>query len=138
MSVILTNEGQEDQITSLLGAIGSNLRVGLYTSRTGSGKAVTLSGLGDATYSGYAVQTPVFAAIADSAAGRERWQAADLTFSHNGGGTGNSITGWYLKNTATGKLHLYEDFSAPITMSASGHNIHVQTIIYYGDLTAPL
>lgn len=138
MAVILTDEGQDDQLARLIAAEASNLRVGLYTARTGAGKAVTIVSITVATYSGYAAQTPAWSPIADSAAGRSKQEAVELTYAHSGGGVANTITGWYLFNSSTNKLWFYEDFVTAITLDSSGDNIKVKPTLYFGDLTAPL
>lgn len=138
MTMVLSDEGQDDILNQYITARSSNLRVGLYSSRTGSGKAVVLANVGAATFSGYAAQTPTWTVIADSTAGRSRQEAAELTFTHNGGGTSNVIAGWYLYDAGTSKLLFYEDFGATITMDSSGDNIKVKPTLYCGDLTAPL
>ena len=138
MAGILPDEGQDDQLDRLFAAEAPNLRLGLFTSRTGSGTASVLANINAANYSGYAAQTPAFSAIADSSNGRTRFQAALMTFAHNGGGVSNAISGWYLWNNNTNKLWWVEDFSGPITLSALGQSIPLNPIWYYGLLSPPL
>lgn len=138
MTAILTNEGQLDQLDTVLTAKSANLRVGLYTARSVYSKSSVLASVTACTFSGYAAQTPGFSSTGVDGAGRIVYAAASLTFTHNGGGTGNTVLGYYVYDTSTGKLQFLEDFSAPISMTSNGQTITVSPVWYYGDLTAPL
>lgn len=138
MAVTLTNEGQDAQAATVMTANTGNWRIGLYTARGGSGRNVVLSDITFATFSGYSPGTPSFSVGSDTVAGRDLWTSASIPFAHNGGGTANTIIGACLYNSVTGKLHYYEDFGAPVTMSAVGNQIDVTPKWYYGELTPPL
>lgn len=138
MSAILPNEGQLDQIAKLLAAEGANLRVGLYTARGVYSKATVLSDITAATFSGYAAQTPAFSSGGLDGAGRNTYAASTMTFTHNGGGTSNTVLGYYLWNNSSGKVYFLEDFGAPIFLGSNGAHVTATPTWYYGDLTPPL
>jgi len=138
MAVILTDEGSDDQLAKLWGGEAINMRVGLYTANAGAARAVTKAQLTEATFSGYAAQTPVWSVIADSAAGRSKMEAAEMTFQHNGGGVSNVVLGWFLYHNGSSKCWFYEAFGAGMTIDSVGDNIKIKPTIFYGELTAPL
>lgn len=138
MTATLTLEGQEDQVATWTGVKAGTMKVGLYTARSGSGKNVSLGNITPATFSGY---TPVFANLVsgiEDANERMVYAGGPCTFTHNGGGTSNTITGWYMWDTGSGKLHYYEDYGAGVSMAVNGNFITINPKLYYGDLTPPL
>jgi len=137
MTAILANEGQNDMANILHGAIDANLRIGLYTARSVYSKSTVLANITAATFSGYAVQTPTFAAFGLDANGKTQFAGVANVFTHNGGGTGNTVIGYYLYNTSTGFLYWLEDFGAPVTINSNGQHIDVMPNQYTGDLTTP-
>lgn len=138
MTAIFSNEGQLAIITEYLAAQGANLRCGLYTARSVFSKAMVLGDITAATFSGYAAQTPAWTSNGLDGAGRNSWTAATMTFTHNGGGTANTVIGYYLWNSNTGKLLFAEDFAAPIVLSTNLAHTTVTPTLFDGDLTAPL
>lgn len=138
MTAILTDEGQDDQLNTLIVELGADLRIFLYKALSGSGKGVTWSDFTPANYSGYAEQTPAWSLGAIDGAGRSTATDSPLTFTHNGGGTSNNVIGYGMRNNSTGKVEFYEPFSAPVVMAASGNVIVIGTTWYYGDLDPPL
>lgn len=138
MAATLVFEGQVDQIATLIGAKASNLRIGLYTANAGSGKATVLANITACTFTGYAALTPVFSVVGNDANNRQTWAAPVQTFTATASSPSNTVLGYYIWDSSTGKLQFYEAFGAPVTINASGQFISVTPTWYYGDLTAPL
>lgn len=138
MAAQLTFEGQVDQIAKLIGTVAADLRLALYTANAGGTKATILANLTEATFTGYAETTPVFAVVGNDANNRQVWTAPVQTFTAGAIGGPQTILGYYLFNTATGKLYFFEAFGAPILINTAGQFIDVTPSWYYGDLTPPL
>lgn len=89
--------------------------------------------LTEADFSGYASDNPSQAFFKNEADERFEHQNNAVVFSHNGGGTSNTIYGWYAKagnaRDATGALIddivAIERFASPINMSELGDSIRV-------------
>ena len=48
-----------------------------------------------------------------------------VTFQHNGGGTSNTIYGYYIVNTDTNKVRKAERFDSPVSMAAAWNSIEL-------------
>lgn len=138
MGAILTNEGRQDVLTQYLSARGANHRIGLYTARAVYGVTAVLADITEATFSGYAIGTPTWVSFGIDANGNSDYAAAALTFTHNGGGTANTVIGYFVKDTASGKLLFLEDFGAPVTLNTNGQFVSVKPDMYGGLLAPPL
>lgn len=138
MSAVFTLEGQKEILDQLISDLGSNCKLGLYKARSGTGKNVAYSDLTLADFSGYAVTTPTWATGTTDGNNKYNRVGTTSTFTHNGGGTSNTIIGYCVYDSATSKLLFYEDFGAPVSMSASGNTITVTPTWYLGDASTPL
>lgn len=139
MSATYANDGQKDMMDYLITNMGSNIRLGLYKAIAVTTKAAHLTDITACDFSGYAPDTPTFAAGSTDGNNKYVRAAGTTTFAHNGGGTGNTVLGYYVwDNIGGGTLWFFEAFSAPITMNASGQTIPVQPTWYMGDCTTPL
>jgi len=88
-----------------------------------------LADLTEATFSGYAREHPAWPAATDSGTGDAQSTSAFVTFSHNGGGVGNSIRGLALVEDDGGfgtHLLLAYLFPSPIGMNVLGDSISRQ------------
>ena len=120
---MFVDEGKTDML-NVVRANVAGMRIGLYKARAAAlAHGTTLAGLTEADYSGYARQTPAYGAAALDGANDGVSTAPDLTFAHNGGGVGNTVKGWFLLNTTTGKLWAAADLPADKTMAAAGDSI---------------
>lgn len=140
MSATYTYEGEQANLDMLISTItAANLKIGLFTANAGSGKNTTLGQLTAATFSGYTSggYATTWAAGAIDANGKWARAGAVVTPTHNGGGTSNSVLGYYLYDAGASKLLLYELFSAPISMASNGDSIPITPTLYAGDLTTP-
>lgn len=137
MSATYALEGQKDKLDDYIGGAGT-IKVGLYTANAGSGKNTALSHLTAATFSGYATQTPSWATGTTDANLKYNRVGGTCTYTHNGGGTSNSVLGYYVWNDTTGKLLFFEAFGAPISMASNGDTITITPTWFEGDASTPL
>lgn len=141
MSATLTLEGQAQQLDLIISTItAANIKIGLYTARGGSGKNTALADLTAANFSGYTTGGYATTWAAGSVDANNKWTrvGATVTPTHNGGGTSNTVIGYYIYDSSNSKLWYYEDFSAPISMSANGNAIPITPTLYCGDASTPL
>lgn len=137
MSATYTLEGQKDKLDDYIGGAGT-IKVGLFITSTPTGKNVALASIVAATFSGYATQTPSWAAGTTDANNKFNRVGGTCTYTHNGGGTSNSVLGYYVWNDTTSKLLFYEAFGAPISMASNGDTITITPTWYEGDASTPL
>ena len=101
-----------------------NLVLRLFQSNTTPAEGDTAATYTEATFSGYAGITLTGASWGAAASGTISY--AQQTFTHDGGGTSNSIYGYYLQQATSTVLILAErDASAPFTMDTNGDNIKI-------------
>lgn len=137
MSATYVLEGQKDKLDNFI-ANASVIRLGLYKAFAGSGKNTALADLTECDFSGYAITTPTWAAGTTDGNNKFNRVGSTSTFTHNGGGTSNSVLGYFVKNNTTGKLLFYEPFGAPISMASNGDTITITPTWYEGDASTPL
>lgn len=141
MSATLTLTGQAEQLDLIISTVAAaNIKIGLYTARAGSGKNTVLGDLTVATFSGYTAGGYATSWAAGSTDANNKWTrvGATVTPTHNGGGTANTVLGYYIYDATTNVLWYYEDFSAPIAMSSNGNAIPITPTLYCGDASTPL
>jgi len=133
MATVFTDEGEKDVLDVYLATAG--VRVGLFQNNYVPVAGSVLADLTAATFSGYAVGTPVYGA-ATTVANRANAVAAALNFDHNGGATANTIYGWYVFNTTTSKLLKANTLGTPVVMDTAGNRITVtDTMLGAGTIT---
>lgn len=91
-----------------------------------------LADLTNATFSGYIQATTNFGSATIVGHKGKIVGTAPLTFTHNGGGTSNTIYGYYVKITATSDLLYVERFSSSQVMANNGDQIGI-TLAFTGD-----
>jgi hypothetical protein len=141
MSATLTYEGQQEMLDLFISTVtNAAIKVRLYTAKTGTGKNTALADFTEATFSGYTSGGYVSTFAAGSVDANDKWArvGSTVTPTHNGGGTSNTVLGYYVVDTANGKCLFYEAFSAPISMSANGNAIPITPTWYMGDASTPL
>ena len=105
-----------------------NLDLWLFQSNTTPAEGDTLATYTEATFSGYAEIALTGASWGAASGGTIAY--AQQTFTHDGGGTSNSIYGYLLQQTtSTTLLWVERDGSAPFTMDTNGDNIKVTPTI---------
>lgn len=85
--------------------------------------ATILANLTVADFSGYANATLAWGTPFINGSDKGEIDATQLTWTHNGGGTSNTIYGFYVVNAAETILIYAERFPAPILMGTSGAEI---------------
>jgi len=92
---------------------------------TAIGPDIVLADLVEATFSGYAEEALTGQAVAQDINGTNFVSFGDGEFTHNGGGTAESIIGYYLVNATDSALLLVERFPEPVPMEANGDKIQI-------------
>ena len=130
MAFIMPDEGElwlleEIQTAAILN--GQNLR--LFKNNITPSSISVIGDFTEADYSGYAgVTTVSFASATEVSNKAQITDAAARGFTHNGGGTANTVYGYYYES-GSGKLILAEAFSSPVTMASFGDNVSVQLTV---------
>lgn len=123
MAVIIPNEGERTILNALKTSVlnpspFSSIRLfqgGGAVTVDASIDAATLNAA-EADYSGYAaVQRYDWTTAVTDGSGNAYITCSSVSFQHSGGGTANTIYGWYLLDNA-GNLVMCEEFGSPITM----------------------
>lgn len=101
-----------------------NLVLKLFQSNTTPAEGDTAGTYTEATFSGYASAALTGASWGAASSGTIAY--AQQTFTHNGGGTANSIYGYFVIQTTSGTLLLAErDAGGPYTITNNGDNIKI-------------
>lgn len=132
------NEGRTEMLDTLVGAVSGDIKVGLFTAPATPGVADGMSDLTEATFSGYGRVHPTWSGLAIDANGNAKLVGTACTFTHNAGGTHNTVLGYFVTNESNGTLYFSELFSAPITLNANGQFVTVTPSWYLGKLDPPL
>ena len=137
MSAVYLNTGRISDLDTLIA--NATYEVRLYQNNFTPLVGSVLGDFTVATFSGYAAQAPTFGAAAIDGNGNAKADASALSFTHNGGGTANSIYGWYMVDTGTGVVCQAERFAAaPLSFAVSGDDVTVTPHLYGGPVTPPL
>lgn len=134
----LNNEGRQDQLDTMLSLLAASLKVQLVTSPTPNDRTKVLANYGICNFSGYADVTPTWGASSLDGNGNAKAVGSTCTFTHNGGGTSNTVVGYIVKDNGTGKVWFSDLFTAPVLMSSNGNQITLNPVLYLGDCTTPL
>lgn len=96
----------------------SNPTLKLFKNNATISASTVLADLTEADYSGYLSQTigAWTTPAADGSSRKYTEATAVLTFAHDGGGTANTIYGWYLIDTLSGDLLAVHKFDTPVVM----------------------
>lgn len=123
--------------------VGENLVLGMITNKTASQDLVlklfssnttpaetdTAATYTEATFSGYAAITLAGASWGAPSGGSITY-GSQQTFTHDGGGTSNSIYGYFVTQLTSGTLLYAErDASAPFTLANNGDNVKITPTI---------
>jgi hypothetical protein len=137
MTAILVDEGRVNALTVYLDLVAANLRVGLFTDPPAPDVTTDLAGVTDATFAGYAAQTPAFGAPAIDGNGNALAAGATLTFTAGAVAGPETILGYYLYDDFFHALLFIELFPAPVVISATGQFVTVTPNWYRGQLDPP-
>jgi len=115
MAIKVPDVGERALLDQLLDAAG--YEVHLYQNDYTPVDATVIGDLDEADYSGYAEQIATgWTAAVTTPLGRAISFADEMNFAHDGGGTDNTIYGYYVL-APTGSLAWVERFLGPITMA---------------------
>jgi hypothetical protein len=110
-------------VSTFLNGFGTQLK--LFKNNVVPSDASILSTFTEADFSGYAAASPTWSVATEVANKAQTNDSMPRVFSHSGGGTANTIYGYYVVSFAAPYLLWAERFPAPITMSASGDTITI-------------
>jgi hypothetical protein len=117
-TTIIPNEGEVIQAGFVRSALNGSLK--LFQNNVTPTKDTVLADLTEATFSGYAaiaLATADFAAVTTVSDKAQLIANSFQTFAHNGGGTNNTIYGYYF--VQSGKILFCEKFDTPFTMDGA-------------------
>lgn len=129
MALMFPNTGENLVLEMIVNKTApQNLVLKLFSSNTTPSETDTAGTYTEATFSGYAAITLTGASWGAAASGSIAY--AQQTFTHNGGGTSNSIYGYFVVQATSGTLLYAErDASAPFTLANNGDNVKITPTI---------
>jgi hypothetical protein len=126
MSLVVPDVGEVYIMNSwLAGFPPSSLFVRLYQNNFTPDQNTLLSDLTVATFSGYAQASVTLGTFTTVAHKAKSVGTAAQVFTHNGGGTSNTIYGYYVVDTFTGNLVWVERFGSSQIMLNNGDQISI-------------
>jgi len=109
----------------ILGYAPTNLKVHLYQNNYTPVDSTVLGDLTEATFSGYAAAAVTLGTPTEVSNKAKTVGTAAQVFTHNGGGTANTIYGYYVKDLSTGNLAWVERFGSSQIMTNNGDQISI-------------
>lgn len=126
MTLIVPDEGEIRLLDMLVNAVGmTNVRLRLFQNNITPDQDSVYATFTIATFSGYADTTPAMGAASTVSHKGKIVDGSARNFTHNGGGTANTIYGYYVVDTGTSKVLWAERFSSSQSMAANGDNIAI-------------
>lgn len=104
----------------------SGVRCRLYKNSVTISDATVLGDFTEANFSGYSQSTPSFGSASIVSGKGKIIEGSFETFIHNGGGTSNSVYGYYVVDSATPELLWAEAFPSPISVANNGDEIDIK------------
>lgn len=127
MSLIFVDQYEPTALNAIIFQINSDgSTLHLYQNNYVPVDASVLGNFTEATFSGYADAVIAMQTPAEVAGKAVSIDLVARTFTHNGGGTANTVYGYYVYDPFLGKLIWAERFAAPISMSAIPDIISIQ------------
>lgn len=124
--LIVPEEGQKKLLDMLVGATGfTGVRLRLYKNNYTPVAGSVYSSFTEADFSGYAGVTPSFSAATIVNGKGNIQDSAARDFTHNGGGTANTVYGYYVVESGSTKILWAERFPSPLLMSVGGDKITI-------------
>ena len=114
---------------------GNNLWVILFKNNVTITAATVFSGLTEADFSGYSRLHSTWSSPADDGSGNAESHPPTQTFSHNGGGTSNTIYGYAICPDNAGIVSTILcafNFTSPISMAVLGDVINFNPVVKQG------
>lgn len=130
----LVKTGRIDGIVAEL-AQATDWKMGLYTNSVSISTDTVWADITQATYSGFAEQNiSASGSPAIDGTGKAAVALSPVTFTHSGSSVANTIKGWYVRNTVTGRLRWIEALAADRTMGAAGDVITIDGTLKFSTL----
>lgn len=125
MANIIPNEGELEALEAIRTGRLQGGELKLFKNDFNPVDGTILADFVEADFSGYAAITVNdWGAVFTDGAGTARTESTTKVFSHNGGGTSNSVYGYFF--VANGKVMFAgRSDSAPVTMSSASHTFSV-------------
>ena len=127
---------EQFDVGSSLQNISSSLEIKmrLFKNNFTPTRASVLADFTEADFSGYLAVNVNESDASNGALNRHEKITQNITFTHDGGATNNTIYGWYLEGNSSVNVNgvqtrdviAYEKFATPITMDVNGDRIDVQ------------
>lgn len=105
--------------------VNNGIHLKLYKNNYTPVDGSTLASFTEADFSGYAQDVPSFGAVTTIGNKAAMQDSMSRVFTHNGGGTGNTIYGYYVIWDTGPEICFAERFPAPISMAALGNTISI-------------
>lgn len=127
MSLVVPDQGEIRLLDMLINAVGmTNVRLRLYKAISPALSQDTVyADFTIANFSGYADVTPAMGAASTVSHKGKIVDGSVRNFTHNGGGTSNTVLGYYVVDTGTSKVLWAEAFSSSQSMANNGDNIAI-------------
>lgn len=126
MGLIVPDVAEQDFMAWILAQFtAQGLHLHLYKNNYTPVDASVLGSFTEADFSGYSAAVPSMGTQAEVANKCQVVDAMPRNFTHNGGGTSNTVYGYYVTKDVGPDLLWAERFSAPVSMAASGDNIQI-------------
>lgn len=126
MPLIVPDEGEVAMLDMLVnGDSFANVRLRLYQNNLTPDQDTVYGDFAVATFSGYGEETPSFGAASIVSHKGKIVDSAERTFVHNGGGTSNTIYGYYVVDSVNNLVLWAERFATPQSMSNNGDLIGI-------------
>jgi hypothetical protein len=126
MSLIVPDVGELYVLAAwIAGYPPSNLKVYLYQNNYTPVQGSVVGSFTEATFSGYASVSFTLGTPTEVSNKAKSVATAASVFTHNGGGTANTIYGYYVKDGTTGDLVWAERFGSSQIMTNNGDQISI-------------
>lgn len=126
MSLVVPDVGELYVLASwIIGYPPSSLRMHLYQNAYTPVQGSVIGDFTEATFSGYASVSMTLGTPTEVSHKAKSVAVAPSVFTHNGGGTSNTIYGYYVQDSFTGDLVWAERFGSSQLMAVNGDSISV-------------
>lgn len=126
MCLVIPQEGEKQLLDMLIGGdTFADVRLRLYKNNYTPVAGSVYSDFTSADFSGYAQETPSFGAATLVNGKGTITDSAARDFEHNGGGTANTIYGYYVVESVANKILWAERFGSPVLLTVAGDKVTI-------------
>ncbi len=126
MGLVVPDEGEVHLLDMLVGGTDmTGLHLRLYKNNLTPDQDTVLSDFTEADFSGYAQVSPSFGSASTVSHKGKIVDTSARNFTHNGGGTSNTVYGYYLVNSFDNVCLWAERFSSSQVVAVSGDTITI-------------